>query len=339
MTIASSAGSAGATSARCRRSPWATLSITSIGVPPTKAGSPTAISQSIEPREKMSDRASTSLPSACSGDMAREVPTTRPSLVNVWLAGLSGACHLTRPKSSTLTWPSSVIMTFSALTSRWMMPWWWAAARASATIAPMRATSAGARAPVSRSSATGRPLDHFHGQPVLVALVLETVHLGDGRVGESGGSEGLATQSFPACGGDLVGEQALEGHSSLELVVDGLVDFPHAPAAQEPDQPIPADVPLFHRPPIVPGLSPAHPGSRLQAQGSRSSTHPGLGPQERVKKSRGSDWPRGGPLGANLDVDVDVDVDVDLNPVLCLGTCRRERAIPRGASVTFFRRM
>ena len=115
----------------------------------------------------------------------------------------------------------------------------------------------------------------LHGQPVLVAVPLETVDLGDGRVGEARGGEGLATQPLPACGGELVGEQALEGNAPLELVVDGLVDLAHAPAAEEPDQPIPADTAALPSPADCTRPGPLPPRLRLQAQGSRSPHPPG----------------------------------------------------------------
>ena len=49
---------------------------------PVKARLPEAISYNTAPKEKMSERASASLPSNCSGDMYWNVPSTVPCAVN-----------------------------------------------------------------------------------------------------------------------------------------------------------------------------------------------------------------------------------------------------------------
>ena len=51
---------------------------------------------------------------------------------------------LARPKSATLTRPSSAISTFSGLTSRWISPAWWAAASAATTGVEQRERAAAA---------------------------------------------------------------------------------------------------------------------------------------------------------------------------------------------------
>ena len=56
------------------------------GVSPAKGRLPVAISYSTIPNEKMSERESTGLPSACSGDMYWTVPTIFPSAVIVAVA-------------------------------------------------------------------------------------------------------------------------------------------------------------------------------------------------------------------------------------------------------------
>jgi len=53
---------------------------------PVNARFPVAISYSTAPSEKMSERASASLPSVCSGDMYWNVPTIVPSAVSGWSA-------------------------------------------------------------------------------------------------------------------------------------------------------------------------------------------------------------------------------------------------------------
>jgi hypothetical protein len=89
----------------------------------------------------MSERASTLLPSACSGDMYPAVPTTRPSAVRgrspaatVTSSSLTSAVSVSfaRPKSTTLTRPSEPTITFPGLKSRWTIPAACAAASASA---------------------------------------------------------------------------------------------------------------------------------------------------------------------------------------------------------------
>jgi hypothetical protein len=49
---------------------------------PVKARRPEAISYNTAPRAKMSERASASFPSTCSGDMYWNVPTTMPRAVS-----------------------------------------------------------------------------------------------------------------------------------------------------------------------------------------------------------------------------------------------------------------
>ena len=51
---------------------------------PVKARLPEAISYNTAPSAKMSERASASFPSSCSGDMYWNVPSTMPCAVNGW---------------------------------------------------------------------------------------------------------------------------------------------------------------------------------------------------------------------------------------------------------------
>ena len=107
-------------------------------VSPWNACPPVTISYNTDPKLKMSERASTFLPSACSGDMYATVPTILPSsvagrIVSVASSSLPevGSVSFARPKSRTFTSPCSFTMMFPGLRSRWTMPA--ACARASAS--------------------------------------------------------------------------------------------------------------------------------------------------------------------------------------------------------------
>ena len=84
-----------------------------------------------------------------------------------------------RPKSATLTVPSSRRMMFSGLTSRWMMPARWAAASACRTGSMMsRAARRRERALGLHHLAQGLAGDVLHGQEH-AAVVLALVEHGD----------------------------------------------------------------------------------------------------------------------------------------------------------------
>ncbi len=93
-------------------------------VSPWNGREPVAISYSTTPSEKMSERASTGFPFACSGDMYAAVPTTSCGAVTravvagpnpaTGVAGLS----LAMPKSRTFSRPPLPIMMFAGLMSR-----------------------------------------------------------------------------------------------------------------------------------------------------------------------------------------------------------------------------
>ena len=101
----------------------------------------------------MSERASAGCPSACSGDMYAEVPSTVAVCVSEWLSSARAI-----PKSSTFTCPSGVTMMLPGLMSRWTIPAACAALSASATCAAIRAARAGSSGPSSRRmSARLRP--------------------------------------------------------------------------------------------------------------------------------------------------------------------------------------
>jgi hypothetical protein len=125
-----------------------------IRLAPWKARRPVSISYITAPSEKMSERASTGLPCACSGDMYAAVPTMTPSSVVAWIVRVapsapasSGAVSLARPKSRTLTTPFAPSMMLPGLTSRWTMPNVFAAANALAI-----------GMAYFKTSGTGRPL-------------------------------------------------------------------------------------------------------------------------------------------------------------------------------------
>ena len=102
----------------------------------------------------MSLRASTLLPSACSGEKYAAVPMTAP----VWVRLSSVLTARAMPKSVTFTSPSGVMRMLPGLTSRCTTPWRWANARAAAVPAPIRAIWFGASFCGSRSTAdSGRP--------------------------------------------------------------------------------------------------------------------------------------------------------------------------------------
>ena len=78
----------------------------------------------------MSVRASTGLPSTCSGATYLAVPTMRPG----WVRSAPSAA-LAMPKSATFTRPSPARSTLAGLMSRCTRPARWAASSASATCA------------------------------------------------------------------------------------------------------------------------------------------------------------------------------------------------------------
>src|SRR5437764_13783508 len=80
--ILSSSGGAFATSVRGGGGSWfKTPAIIDIAFCPRKARLPVTISYSNVPNEKISERGSTRLPWACSGDIYAAVPNTCPGLV------------------------------------------------------------------------------------------------------------------------------------------------------------------------------------------------------------------------------------------------------------------
>ena len=137
-----------------------------------------------------------------------------------------------RPKSATLTRPSSASRTFSGLMSRWMMPVQWAAASASSTGSSRESASRGVSRPRSlirsRSVRPGTYSMTRNHEPVVLALVVDR---DDAGVGEPGGRAGLAdepAQELLVLG--QVGVHHLEGDLAVQPLVDREVDGRHAAA-------------------------------------------------------------------------------------------------------------
>ena len=118
-----------------RRTP-ARISVTDS---PGNARLPVSISYSTTPNAQISLRLSTAAPRACSGLMYAAVPRMMPARVgDSVVAGdaarsfAEGSSAFARPKSNTFTTPASVTIMLAGFKSRWMIPFSWAASRASA---------------------------------------------------------------------------------------------------------------------------------------------------------------------------------------------------------------
>ena len=135
-------------------------------VSPWNSRCPVSISYSTTPKAQMSARLSTGLPRACSGAMYAAVPSTVPARVTcsrVTVGECSGlpaggvsSVPLARPKSSTFTVPSGLILMLPGLRSRCTMPFSCAASSASAICRAMpNASSSGSGPCLSRSASVG----------------------------------------------------------------------------------------------------------------------------------------------------------------------------------------
>ena len=136
----------------------------SVTVSRANAGEPVSISNSTQPKAQMSVRLSTGWPLACSGLMYAAVPRTTPAIVPSDVMVIdesrpdpSTARAFARPKSSTLTTPSGVILMFEGLRSRWMTPAPWAASSASAICRAMSSASGSRSGPRSTRSCSVSP--------------------------------------------------------------------------------------------------------------------------------------------------------------------------------------
>ena len=125
---------------------------------------PLSISYSTTPKEKMSERASTASPLACSGDMYAAVPRTVPASVSAMVcvapSGAGAVAIFASPKSSSFT-PDAVTRILAGFKSRCVMFFLCAASSALAIcLAYSKAFSSG-RGPLS-----GVALDELHHQVI-----------------------------------------------------------------------------------------------------------------------------------------------------------------------------
>ena len=135
LTICWSAGEASSgAGSLCR-----IAAIVEIEFSPLKARRPLSSSYSTAPKLNTSERASSGLPSACSGAIYAAVPITVPSMVRV--SSESVTC-LASPKSSSFTEPSVVTMMLAGFRSRCTTPLRCAASNASAICVASRTASA-----------------------------------------------------------------------------------------------------------------------------------------------------------------------------------------------------
>ena len=160
------------------------------------------------------------------------MPIRTPPVAVCWVSALTA---LASPKSATLTrppWASSAISTFSGLTSRWMSPARWAAARAETTGSSSESARIGRHrrllADHVAQRVSGDVLHREEDRAVVVALVVDAHHVG---VVEPGGRAGLADEPL----GEVVvvteaGVHHLDGDGAVEADVGGLVDTRHAAA-------------------------------------------------------------------------------------------------------------
>ena len=141
---------------------------------------------------------------------------------------------LARPKSSTLTWPDSVIITFAGLTSRWTMPAAWAAARPRATSTAMRSASGTARRPARQPLPQALALHALHRDPgAPLGVLADVVDRDDVGVVQGRGGSRFLQEAPGALGiGHHLGAQQLDGHRSPEARVAGAVEHAHAAFAE-----------------------------------------------------------------------------------------------------------
>ena len=127
---------------------------------------PVNISYTTTPKEKTSLRWSAGNPFACSGDMYAAVPRMMPAWLAIMLsvgesdmllAVRSFSIAFARPKSSTFTLSSGVILTFAGLRSRWTMPRSCAASSASVICCAILSVSSTGSGPRRSRSASVSP--------------------------------------------------------------------------------------------------------------------------------------------------------------------------------------
>ncbi len=153
ISATTGAGIEGATSARDRAGRVAARTMSSPEVSPSWTTWPESSANRVAPTLQTSERASTSRlrPRACSGGMKAGVPSAVPAPVRAPAPSCSGAARpRAMPKSSTLRTRPVVRKRFSGLTSRWTMPFSWAASSTSRRSLPSASTSRSGRCPPSR---------------------------------------------------------------------------------------------------------------------------------------------------------------------------------------------
>ena len=220
-----------------------TASSTSGVVAPANARLPVSISYSTAPKEKISLRRSTGRPTACSGDMYAAVPRITP--VRVWPSvsvgelasddgGGSSSSTLAKPKSSTFTTPSGVILMFAGFRSRWTTPR--SCAYSSASMICFEIATRLVERDWSSLDAIRqrRSFDEREDQPARVFGVHDSVNVSDVGMVERSQNLGFALEASHAVG--IAQErrgQDFERDVALERRVARAVDLAHAALAEQ----------------------------------------------------------------------------------------------------------
>ena len=135
---------------------------------------------------------------------------------------------LARPKSSTLTRPSSLTMTLAGLRSRCVIPCWCAAASASARGIAISKNLPRREALSWQHLCECLPLHQFHRDEVHAAGLFDGVHGHDVGVVQRG--DGLRFSREPGATLGVIGQlrrQDFEGHLAIERGVLGQIDVAH----------------------------------------------------------------------------------------------------------------
>src|SRR6202140_2413388 len=200
----------------------------------------------------MSERASASFPSICSGDMYWMVPMMLPAEVS-GLTGLGplkvraavneGAdpdpvpvvCSpsgLASPKSISFA-PPWVSMMFPGFKSRCTMPCRCATASASATAMPILKISFSGIAPLRNLSARVSPSQKLHHQIVGSILRADVIEMTDVRVVQRGNGPRLALHAlFQFWRRRKMRSKNLDGDSAIQTRVQGTVHLSHTASAE-----------------------------------------------------------------------------------------------------------
>ena len=188
------------------------------------------IAYSTLPRLNRSARWSSASPRACSGAMYGGVPVTTPVCVT-----LASSIARASEKSVSLTrsTPFSSRM-LAGLTSRWISPWAWAAAKPAAVCMPIRSDLRDRqRAAVSASRCcTRRPGDVLHHQVRQALELLDGVDGDDVLVPDRGGGPGLAREPLAGRAADRqLRGQHLDRDDAMQPGIERLEHDAHAAAA------------------------------------------------------------------------------------------------------------